>query len=279
MVATDFRSLSSQAQVDLRRKAVQAVLVGQTREEVASRFGVTGKSVGGWVKKFKQEGSHALLSKRRGRPRGGYFTLRQSREIASSLMEKRPEDFDIPYPLWTRDAVRLLFIVHFDIPFSIWTAGRYLKRWGFTPQRPLQSAFEQNPKSVRRWLSKNYPMLRMRAKREGAEIYWGSTMWLRPNHIIGRLYGLKGYMLGYFVEWYPLSGSMISAVTNRGRLSFMTYEKRFCTEVFVDFLERLARQARRKVYLIVDGHPVHRSRNVKQWLDENPHRIRLFILP
>jgi hypothetical protein len=122
-------------------------------------------------------------------------------------------------------------------------------------------------------------MLHMRAKREGAEIYWDSTMWLRPNHIIGQLYGLKSDMLEYFVELYPLSGSMISAVTTRRRFSFMTYEKRFCTEVFVGFLERLARQAKRKVYLIVDGHLVHLSRNVKQWLNENPYWIRQFILP
>ena len=119
MEMRNFRSLSSQVQQDLHCKAAQAVLEGQPREEVASRFGINGKSVGGWIKKFKLEGSHALLSKRRGRPRGGYFTLHQSKEIVISLTKKWPEDIDMPFPLWTREAVRLPFIMVFGVPFSI----------------------------------------------------------------------------------------------------------------------------------------------------------------
>ncbi|WP_241781454.1 helix-turn-helix domain-containing protein [Acidithiobacillus thiooxidans] len=56
--------------------------------------------------------------------------------------------------------------------------GKYLKRWGFTPQRPVKRALEQNPEVVRQWLEQDYPRLRAQAAQEGAVIYWGTR---RPS--------------------------------------------------------------------------------------------------
>src|SRR5659263_469370 len=39
------------------------------------------------------------------------------------------------------------------------------------------------------------------------------------------------------------------------------------------------RQIEPKVFLIVDGHPVHHSTNVKKWIDAHIDQIRLFFLP
>ena len=47
----------------------------------------------------------------------------------------------------------------------------------------------------------------------------------------------------------------------------------------IEFLRRLVRQCEPKIFLIVDGHPVHRSRAVRQWLERHADRIRLFFLP
>jgi hypothetical protein len=150
-----------------------------------------------------------------------------------------------------------------------------LERWGFTPQKPLQRSFEQNPKSTRRWLSKEYLELIKRAKREGALVYWGSETWLRSDRLIGKSYGLKGYLLDYFLEAQPLRGRMVSAITNRGQLCFMVYDEPYCAGVILDFMERLVQIKRKKVYLIVDNHSAHRSQIVNQWLQENYDLINL----
>lgn len=55
---------------------------------------------------------------------------------------------------------------------------------------------------------------------------------------------------------------MISAVTNKGELNFMIFRRRFSNEVFLEFISRLIKQTEQKVFLIVDGHPVHRSKEV-----------------
>jgi len=72
---------------------------------------------------------------------------------------------------------------------------------------------------------------------------------------------------------------MISTVTNRGRLTFMVFKERFTGTVMIKFLRRLIKQNRQKVFLIIDGHPVHRSRQVKRWMYKNRKRIQVFYLP
>jgi len=47
----------------------------------------------------------------------------------------------------------------------------------------------------------------------------------------------------------------------------------------IDFLRRLIKHNKQKVFLIVDGHPVHRSRQVKRWVHRHRKRIRMFFLP
>ena len=59
----------------------------------------------------------------------------------------------------------------------------------------------------------------------------------------------------------------------------MVFNKRFCSEVFLDFLKRLVKQSPRKVFLIFDGHPVHRAIKVKNWIAKDTHNIRLIFLP
>jgi len=279
MKTKDARSLPSVAQEDLRRKAVKAVLDGRKQVEVAKVLGVTRQAVGKWVKAYRQSGTKALKRKPQGRPKGGSLLPWQAAQIARTVIDRRPEQLKLPFYLWTREAVAQLIERRFDIQLSIWTVGRYLARWGFTPQKPVRRAFEQNPEQVRRWLEQEYPAIRKRAKREKAEIYWADQMGLRSDHAAGRCYGQRGKTPVVFRTGQRFGCNMISAITNRGRLNFMVFNKRFRIEIFMDFLKRMVCQTRRKVFLIVDRHPVHRSRKSKEWLKKNSHRIVLFFLP
>ena len=71
----------------------------------------------------------------------------------------------------------------------------------------------------------------------------------------------------------------MSGITNRGQLCFLVFEGSFNAAVFIRFCRRLLRQRRRRVFLIVDGHPVHRSAAAREWLHANRRRIHLFFLP
>ena len=73
--------------------------------------------------------------------------------------------------------------------------------------------------------------------------------------------------------------NLISTITNRGRLCFKVFTQHFDSAVMLDFLRRLLRQTNQKIFLIVDGHPAHKSRAVKDWVERHAERIRLFFLP
>lgn len=279
MKIKDARSLPILAQADLRKKAVNAVLNGAKQMEVAKLFGVTRQSVGKWVRAYREGGRKQLEAKRRGRPKGGSLLPWQAAQIAKTVMDRPPEQLRLPFYLWTREAVSQLIEQRFGIRLSVWTVGRYLSRWGFTPQKPVRRAFERNPKAVRRWLEEEYPGIRTKAKAEHATIYWADEMGLRSDHAAGRTYGRRGQTSVILGTGQRFGCNMISAVTNRGQLNFMVFKKRFSAEVLMDFLQRLIRQSQRKVFLIVDGHPVHRSAKVKDWVARKPKSMRLFFLP
>ncbi len=279
MKTRDARSLPAAAQEDLRIRVVKAVLGGKKQVEVAQIFGVTRQAVGRWVKAYRTGGIKALRAKPQGRPKGGSLLPWQAAQIVKILQDRHPEQLKLPFYLWTREAVAQLIERKFGIRRSIWTVGRYLKRWGFTPQKPIRRAYERNPEQVRRWLDEDYPSIRKRAKREKGAIYWGDEMGLRSDHATGRSYGRRGQTPVIPGTGKRFACNMISAITNRGQLNFMVFKQHFREDVFLEFLKRLVRQSKQKVFLIVDGHPVHRSRKVGAWLQKNSQRIELFFLP
>ena len=48
------------------------------------------------------------------------------------------------------------------------TIGRYLRSWGFSPQKPVRRAYEQNRAQVQYWLQTKYPAIKQQAKEAGA---------------------------------------------------------------------------------------------------------------
>ena len=252
---------------------------GKKQVEAAKLFGLTRRAISNWLKGYRQDGMLALKAKSKGRPKGGSLEPWQAAQIAKTVIDHHPEQLKLPFYLWTREAVADLIKRRFGIKVSLSSAGRYLKRWGFTPQKPVRRAVEQNPQEVRNWLEKEYSAIRQQAKSEKAQIFWGDEMGLRSDHAVGRSYGLRGHTPVIVATGKRFGCNMISAITNQGRLNFMVFKGRFIAKVFLEFLYRLVRQSQRRVFLIVDNHPVHRSKKVKQWLEERPDEIRLFFLP
>jgi transposase len=263
----------------IRQLAVKAVLSGKKQVEVAKIFGVSRNTLGRWMKAYRSGGVPALQAKPRGRPEGGALLPWQAAQIAKTVVDHHPEQLKLPFYLWTREAVSLLIQRRFGIKLSVWTVGRYLARWGFTPQKPMRRALEKNPEEVQHWLEEEYPKIRTQAKKEKAQIFWGDEMGMRSDHAVGRSYGLRGQTPIIDNTGKRFGCNMVSAVTNQGRLNFMVFQKRFDTKVFLEFLRRLVRQNSRKVYLIVDRHPVHRSKRVKKWVETKGQKIRLILLP
>jgi transposase len=250
-----------------------------SQAEAVRTFGVSKTAVHNWVTAYRSGGKRALKSKPRGRPRRSRLEGWQAATTVKLITDRCPDQLKLPFALWTRDAVAELLAKRFGVTVSVWTVGRWLRRWGFTPQKPLRRAYERNPAAVQKWLDEEYPTIRRAAKREQAEIHWGDEMGLRSDHQTGTSYGRRGQTPVIPGTGQRFRCNMISTITNRGRLAFMVFKKRFTADVMIQFMRRLVRHNPQKVFLIVDGHPVHRSRKVKRWIEKHCKQIRLFRLP
>jgi transposase len=278
----DARSLSAEGQEDLRRRVVEAVEKGLSQTEAARVFGVARGTISRWIGLVERVGRRGLQARRRGRPPVARLAPRQAATTVRHILSGCPEQMRLPFALWTREAVQELLWRKFALKVSVWTVGRYLRAWGLTPQKPVRRAYEQNPVAVRKWLAEEYPAIRAEARQFRAQIHWLDEMGLRSDHQAGRSYGRRGQTPVVLGTGQRFRCNMISAITNRGRLAFMIFRQRFTARVFLNFLGRLlrlTRKNRRKLFLIVDGHPVHKSRAACRWLAEHAERIRIFSLP
>lgn len=249
-----------------------------TQKQCAEIFGLTERSINRIWNRYKEEGKRGLASKKRGVKGGKKIKGKQAAEVRNLIKDKQPEQLKLPYGLWTREAVQQLIWDRYGIELSRWQVGRYLKSWGYTPQKPIRKAFEQKPEQVKQWLTKEYPAIKKRASKEKGTIYFGDETGMRSDHQAGKSYAPKGQTPVVKSTGQRFSLNMISAISNKGHLQFMIIEK-FNGEVFIDFLRRMIRYSREKVFFITDGHPAHKTKKLKGWLEENKNRIEVFFIP
>lgn len=279
MQIKDARSLPSIAQEDLRYKVVTAVSKGMTQTEAAEVFSVSRYSVIKWIKAYTSGGKVALRSRMRGRPAVSKLKGYEAASIVRIITDSCPEQMKLPFVLWTREAVQMLIAHRCGLHLSIWTIGRYLARWGFTPQKPARRAYEKNTAEVKKWLEKQYPGIKKRAAVLKAEIHWEDETGMRSDHQAGTTWAPRGHTPVVACTGKRFRTNMISSITNRGKLAFRIYRSKFTAELFIDFLERLIKYKRQKVFVIVDGHPVHKSEAVRNWVTTNESRIEMFFMP
>lgn len=157
--------------------------------------------------------------------------------------------------------------------------GKYLKRWGFTPQRPVKRALEQRPEQVAKWLNETYPALVAKARAENAAIHFGDETAVREDANWVRGYAPKGRtpVLAVPTRWVKLS--MSSAISPRGEVAFRIVDGTINAERFIEFLAVLIEGAPRKIILVVDNLRVHHAKAVTEWLADKADRIELAFLP
>lgn len=280
----DARKNSPSAQAAIRVQVVEFLKKKRTNKshtqaKAAELFGLSIPGVSKIWRQYKSGGLKGIAEKKRGVREGKKIKGKQSAELRRLIRDKFPDQLKLPYVLWTREAVQQLILQKYGISLSRWQVGRYLKIWGYTPQKPIIKAFEQNPEKVKQWLEKEYPAIKMRAQKEKAVIYFGDETGMRSDHQAGRSYAPKGQTPVIKKTGKRFSLNMISAISNRGYLQFMIIDGKFNSEVFKEFLKRMIKHSSQKIFFITDGHPAHKAKKLNGWLTKNKDRIEIFFLP
>ena len=234
-----------------------------------------------WLRRYAAEGDAGLLDGRRLSPRKGKGVLiaAEARRVQGWIRDRCPEQLKLPSVLWTAGVVRELIWRRLHKRLGLSTVHLYLKRWEFTPQKPLTRATQRSDATIAAWLKRDYPKIARRARQEQALIYWGDETGISNQDQIGRGYAPKGQTSVVHKTAKKVSTSMISAVNNRGLMRFMCFAGALDAALFIMFLRRLIGSGPGKLFLIVDNLRVHHSVKVTRWVDAHRDEIELFFLP
>lgn len=281
MEKIDARTLKPEVQEQVRKQAIHLRQKGHRIEQIAAILDVNPRTVYRWWQLYRCGGVKSIRVLKRGRPTGACrrLTVEQEKQVQRLIRDKQPDQMKLPFALWSRIAVQQLIQQLWAMRMPIRTVGEYLKRWGFTPQKPLRRAYEQNPKRVKQWLEQQYPGIAIRAKQEDAEIQWADETGLCNGSYYGRSYAPCGKTPAIRLPAKPQRINLISTVTNQGKVRFMVYRDTMKAQTLIRFMRRLIKDVGRKVFLIVDNLRVHHSKLVREWLEDHRAQIEVFYLP
>jgi len=281
MEKKDARTHNQETQFELRKQIVRLRKKGLDNKSVADMVGISATHCSTIWQKYLTGGMEAIKPGVRGRRHGAKRRLTEDQEeqVQDMLIDKAPTQLKLPFALWTRDAVRLAIKKQFGVVLPLRTITDYLKRWGFTPQKPVKRAYEQDPKKVQIWLDKTYPAIAAKAKKEKAEIHWGDETGIQNNAFNAKGFAPQGQPPIIRLSAKKCRVNMMSSITNIGKVRFMLYRENMTSAVLIRFMSRLIKDVSRKVLLVLDNLRVHHSKVVAAWLAEHKKHIEVFFLP
>ena len=277
-MGTDGRRLDHKTLSELRKRAVASIQSGEKPQAVARALGVNVRTVFRWLALYRDGGWGRLDARKRGgrRPK---LDATQLRFVYETVVEKSPMQLQFPFALWTAAMVRELIARQFGVSLSYSSVCRLLGEMGFSVQRPVWRAYEQDGEAARRWKEEEYPWIHRRAKRMEAQILFGDEAGVRSNFHSGGTRSPRGRTPTVSTTGARFEVNLLSAISAQGKLRFMVTHARVTAPVFIEFLKRLLVNTPSPVFLIVDGHPAHKAKAVKRFVEKQDGVLELYYLP
>jgi transposase len=153
------RSPGSSDELERRRcLALQRVREGYSIEEVADFLGVHRATVSRWLAAFRARGASGLVVRSSpGRP--PKLTSTQEKIIRRWLADK-PTEYGFPTDLWTGPRLAHMIRQEFDVDLNPKYLTVWLRRRGFTPQKPRRVPRERDPEAIAAWLASDWPRIK-----------------------------------------------------------------------------------------------------------------------
>jgi hypothetical protein len=151
------------------------------------------------------------------------------------------------------------------IELSVQGVGKYLRRWGLTPQKPARQAREQAPEEVREFVEQTLPKVQAQAEEEGAQLHFIDEVGVKAQDQIGTSYAPAGDTPVLEVPKTPIEQDVISSVTPEGNLCYWPFAGTLTAPKFLDFLKHRVAEASTKIIVFADRHPAHEAKAVEHW--------------
>jgi transposase len=251
---------------------------GESPEVVIRALGLHRSRIYEWLAMYREGGIEALKSKK-AKGKEPKLNGQQLQKLYKIITSQNPIQLKFEFALWTRAMIREVIRDEFNVRLSDVSVGRLLRKLGLSPQKPLHRAYQRDEAKVVAWQETAYPEIRKLAKKEKATIYFGDEASVRSDYHSGTTWAPVGQTPTVETTGARFSVNMISAISAKGKLRFMTFNGKMNADKFIEFLKRLIYKAAQPVFLILDGHPVHKSKKVKEFVAKTDGLLRIFILP
>ncbi len=278
MKKVDMRSLSPANRYKRRVEVIRLHKTGLTHLAIGSETGLSRTGVFDICKRFSEDGVAGLRDAPGGT--GGAVRLlapAQEALIRELVFDNTPDQLSLPYPLWTRAAVTRLIDHRLGIQLNVRTLGTYLARWGFSPRRYARHPGESSSPAGRHWLRKELPAIEVKAKAQDGEICWGSDTPLLDDGDATQ--SADDDALVARAAEVPRSMSLTAAVNNKGQMQWWVHPGRLTPLELINFMRRLVKGGKKKVFLLLEGKRVQRAQPVQAWLIEHMDEIQVFDKP
>jgi transposase len=211
---------------------------------------------------------------------GRLLSIKQENAIVELIKGTFPDAHGITLSVWSRKAVAELIFHKFKICIAVRTVGDYLKRWGFSPQKPAKRAYQRNDEDVAQFKSETIPSIIDRAKAEDGIVAFADETGIHSENFNASSFSPIGVTPVIERTGSRFKLNAIMAIASNGCLKFMTYCQSMNGGLFIDFLRSLIRSAKgKKVFLVVDNLRVHHGKRVREWLKNYEEKLELVFLP
>lgn len=278
MLKRDGRAHDHQTLETMSFRAIAAYRDGVSVSQIAKTYGLHRGSVSRWLTRNRREGKTALQSRAiSGRPRK-LDCRSYGREILR-IVKHSAMDYGYENPLWNCRRIRRTVERELGIRMAVSSIWEALKRLNLSAQKPERRALEQDPVRRKHWIKEELPRIKKMAEKERGLIFYQDEAAVRLTPTVETTWAPIGRTPMIRVTGKRASICVMSAVNDSGKLYFKIPKSRVNADVFIEFLDSLAREyPKRKIYVIADQASSHTAKKVAAFVAEH-RRLRLFFLP
>ena len=271
-------SVASELRYQKRTGVVEAVLRREQPIEVARIYNVPISTVYDWLSSYRHGGWHALRDgKRTGRPRK--VDGPTMKWLYDAITLGNPSQYQFDFSLWTLKIIMDVLKERFGIKISKSSVSRLLSHMGLSPQRPVFTAVQKDPRAVEQYLRQEYPEILKRARKTGAKIFFVDEAAFRSDHHSGTTWALIGETPIVKESRGRFGYKAISAVSARGKMYFHTFSGTMNKTGFIAFLIKLRKDVGKPIIVILDRASYHRSKEVADYANSTDGEVVLEFLP
>jgi len=260
---------------------LQSILLwseGESLEKISKLFLTSDRTIYNWRNLFLLKRVDGLRYKK---PPGRQNKLNKSdKKSLREMILDGPERNGYKTGVWTCAMIQELIFKKFGIEYSIGYVSQLLNSMGLSHKKPDRLSHKADKEAQSEWENERFPELSQKAIKDGATILFQDESTFMLWCGAGYSWGKRGDKLFAKVNMSNAVKKVFGAIElTTGKLTYQFTDSTNST-TFLKYLKYLvSRYKGRKVYLVIDNGPSHKSISIKNYLEKNNDKIELVRLP